>query len=182
MPVSRPKTRKRNDPRLRVTFDTDERLALAGAAGPDGLAQAAYARKATMDAIARDGGAVPSPPAPKQKRHRRTRAYFTLEEEAGIAAKAKARGLTVAEFQRMAALSFAGLPTKPKKRKQNREEVTNLLHVVATQIKKLGTNCNQLAHRHNAGLPIAPEELRLFKNQHQVLMSAATAAVEKMLA
>jgi hypothetical protein len=51
------------------------------------------------------------------------------------------------------------------------------------QIKKLGTNINQLARQANAGMvPISRAEVIYMLNQHQVVMSKAIAALERALA
>ena len=57
------------------------------------------------------------------------------------------------------------------------------LHELAMQIKKLGTNVNQLAKQANQGMvPIERREITYMLNQHQLVMSNAIAAIEKSLA
>lgn len=181
MPASRPKPKKA-DHRLRVAFNRGERALLVRAAGPDGLAQAAYVRKAVLASLGQKAPETGIDEPTGGKRGAKVKTRFSAAEEKRITELAKAYGLSRAGYIRHAVLTSAGVMQKPpKKRNRNRDELVNLLHTVSIQLKRIGTNANQMAHRHNAGLPIAPEELRLFKNQHQVLISAATAAVEKML-
>lgn len=183
MPASRPTTRKRIDTRLRVNFDSDERHLLAGAAGPDGLAQAAFVRKATLEIILRNGASAPPPPVTEGKRNRRTRAYFSAAEEAAIAAKAKAQGLTIAEFQRMAALSYAGLPAKPKKKKVRNDDLLHNLSANTFQLRGLGRNFNQLVKKANEGaVPITRNEIQYFANLFQLAISANISTVEAIAA
>lgn len=183
MPASRPTTTKRIDTRLRVNFDSDERSLLAGAAGPDGLAQAAFVRKATLETILRNGGASPPTAPATQKRNRRTRAYFSAAEEAAIAAKAKAQGLTVAEFQRMAALTYAGIPAKPKKKKVRNDDLLHGLSQNTFQLRGLGRNFNQLVKKANEGaVPITRGEIQYFANLFQVAISKNISTVEAIAA
>ena len=53
------------------------------------------------------------------------------------------------------------------------------VHQLAMQIKKLGTNLNQLAKQANTGMvPISREEILYILNQHQLLMSHALSMFE----
>jgi hypothetical protein len=157
---------------------------LAGAAGPDGLAQAAFVRKATLQTILRNGTVDSAPPPVSDgKRSRRTRAYFSAAEEAAIAAKAKAQGLTLAEFQRMAALSYAGLPAKPKKKKVRNDDLLHTLSANTFQLRGLGRNFNQLVKKANEGaVPITRGEIQYFANLFQLAISANISTVEAIAA
>lgn len=164
----------------------DERALLAGQAGPDGLAQAAYVRQATLEKIARANPTFTLALSQgKTMRVRKSaRAHFTAEEEAAVRAKAQALGLTLGEFQRMASLTSAGVPYKDKApRTKSRDQLLHVLTVLGVQVKKLGTNINQLAHQANAGMvPVSRKEIEYLLNGLQLLTSKATAAVESILA
>lgn len=184
MPANRPKREKRTDTRLRVAFSGDERALLVRAAGPDGLKQAAYVRAAVVKML---GVKAPMGPIAEDDSRIRTtklKTTFTPAEEKRIAALAAAHGLTRAEFVRHVVLTAAGqMPRPVRKRKQTRDELLQALSVMSIQIKKLGTNINQLAHQANAGMvPVSRAETQYMLNAHQILLSKATAAVESLLA
>lgn len=74
--------------------------------------------------------------------------------------------------------------TPSAKKAANHASMLNVaeLHTLAMQVKKLGTNVNQLAKQANqAMVPITRAEVLYMLNQHQLLMSKAIATVEKML-
>lgn len=105
-------------------------------------------------------------------------------ERTRLAEEAKACGMTQAKYMRQAVTSMWHHAPKPKR--QSGRDIRDLTHALALmsfQVKKLGTNVNQLAHQANAGMvPITDAELRYVLNQHQLLMSAITAAVERVTA
>ena len=73
---------------------------------------------------------------------------------------------------------------QPPKPACNRESLlrTAEVHQLAMQVKKLGTNINQLARQANAGMvPLSRPEVQYMLNQHQLLISRAIAAIEKAL-
>lgn len=114
---------------------------------------------------------------------RRAKVPFTVDEEARVKASAKGAGMTQAKFMRQAVLAATGDAEKPKLRKGiHSQELLHALNVIALQIKKHGTNINQLAHQANAGMvPITRKEVEYVLNFNQVLMSKAIAAVERLL-
>lgn len=184
MPASRPKRTKRADHRLRIAFNGDERSLLANLAGPDGLAQAAFVRATVLKAM----GEAPTGPITRGKRDKRAprfKTYFTVAEQARLDALAKVHGLSRSEYVRMVVLAAAGdvPPPKKKTRATTHDELLHSLSLVAFQVKKVGTNINQLAKKANEGVvPIHRAEVQYFENQLQVVLAKATAAVEAMLA
>ena len=181
MPASRPKP-KRTDTRLRVQFSDGERTLLRDKAGPGGLKQAAFVRSATLAALA-----APQPAGRKvdgtQRRTRKARTYFSDGEQEAIAASAKAHGLTVGEFQRMAILLAAGVAARPRKKKVVTDDALHAISANTFELRAIGRNFNQLVKKANEGaFPIASGEVQYFKNQLQVAISKNAAAVEVLLA
>lgn len=125
-----------------------------------------------------DGSAKPT-------RRPRKRDKLTLPPDLKlrVAAEAEAQGMAKATFMVQAIETAVGVarPTPRRKRKITDDKLIHALHAVAIQIKKLGTNVNQLAKQANQGMvPITPAEAQYMKNQHQLLLSAATAFFEKV--
>lgn len=118
------------------------------------------------------------------RRTRRAKAAFTDDELLTVTDAAKASRRTVSRYMRESALAAAGIGVKPKMAKgRNSHELLHALHALAVQIKKQGTNINQLAHQANAGMvPINRKEVEYILNMQQLLLSKATAAVESILA
>jgi hypothetical protein len=115
---------------------------------------------------------------------RRLKVPFTDEEAARLKAKAQEAGMTDAKYMRQAVLAAMGEAEKPKQKKGAAIHLMiHLLSVLIIQMKKLGTNINQLAHQANAGMvPVSRAETQYMLNAHQILLSKATAAVESLLA
>ena len=113
---------------------------------------------------------------------RRIKAAFTHVEALGLTADAKACGMTQAKFIRALVLSGRGDTTHKPKRKRNRDadKLADEIHLLAMQVKKLGTNVNQMAKQANAGMvAIGRAEVQYLLNQHQQLMSLAIAYLER---
>ena len=99
-----------------------------------------------------------------------------------VAAEAEARGMRKATFMRQAIEVAVGEAKAMPRRKRTivDDKLIHQLHAVAVQLKKLGTNVNQLAKQANQGMvPITPAEAQYMKNQHQLVLSAAIAFIEK---
>ncbi len=183
MPASRPQRPKRTDTRMRVAFNADERALLSKAAGPDGLKQAEYVRATVLKALGSVRPMGPIAEKGKGQRSAKVRAYFSPTEEARIRELASAHGIPHAAFIRHVVLTSAGqLPKPAKKKTKDRDQLLHTLSVLAVQVKKLGTNVNQLAHQANAGMvPVTRKETEYVLNALQLLTSKATAAVESVL-
>ena len=126
-----------------------------------------------------------------QKRQRldnRVKVQFTDEHLAIMLKRCDHLGMTVAAYVRslvLPDLEVASLRDAPSAKKASKHaNMLNVaeLHTLAMQVKRLGTNVNQLAKQANAGMvPITRAEVIYMLNQHQTLMSKAIATVEKML-
>lgn len=109
---------------------------------------------------------------------------LTGDEHAELTAKAAAAGMTLSGF--VQALIAADMATRPAPPRSNRNHGTMLLlaevHLLAMQVKKIGTNLNQLAHQANTGLvPLSLRDLQITRAQVAVAMDKATAVFEKVL-
>jgi hypothetical protein len=107
---------------------------------------------------------------------------FTHAEASAIRKDAEHCDMPVGRFISHLVLSARGDVTKKPKRKRNRDtdKLADEVHALAMQVKKLGTNVNQLAKQANIGLvPISRAELQYVLNQQQQLLSAAAAYLEK---
>jgi hypothetical protein len=119
----------------------------------------------------------------------RVKVQFSSAQQQAVDARADAVGMTTAGYLRSLALQDLDLArgAEAPSSKKARQHATMLqvaeLHALAMQVKRLGTNVNQMAKQANSGMvPITRPEVIYILNQHQLLMSQATAAVEKMLA
>jgi hypothetical protein len=126
-------------------------------------------------------------PSGKAVRRPRKREKLTLPPDLKlkVAVAAKARGLPKATFMRHAIEVAVGDAQKIPSRKRG-AEIDRLVHqmnLLMVQVKKLGTNVNQLTKQANQGMvPITLAEARYMMNQLQLLQSAAKASFEKVLA
>lgn len=119
----------------------------------------------------------------------RVKVQFTDEQIALLAQRHEALGLTASAYVRslvLRDLEIASVRDALSARKASKHaSMLNVaeLHTLAMQVKKLGTNVNQLAKQANAAMvPITRAEVIYMLNQHQLLMSKAIATVEKLLA
>ena len=118
----------------------------------------------------------------------RLKVQFSASHTALIRQAADMVGMTVSAYIR--AIVLAHLEETPQEQVPTpstaRQHAAMLelaeLHELAMQIKKLGTNVNQLAKQANQGMvPIERREITYMLNQHQLVMSSAVAAIEKSL-
>ncbi|WP_414462462.1 plasmid mobilization protein [Hyphomicrobium sp. DY-1] len=171
----------------KARFTEGEAARLAVKAKEQGLAEAVFIRQSVLAAIGADAPLVPVRPADKPidraRRGSQAKAYFTDDEEAHIAEKARAAGLTISAFMRAATLAAIGAPdaVKPKGKRRSDDETIALLHKVDWQLKKIGANINQLAHQANLQLvPLTHAECAYLKNIVQLTMSETIAAMERV--
>lgn len=114
----------------------------------------------------------------------RVKVQLTVSQRLALEQKADAAGVTLTAFIRDAALVALGGADAPKlptaKRKRQQQLVFAEIHELAVQMRKLGTNLNQLAHQANAGLvPIRRSELVYLMNRIQVVLSESSAVMER---
>lgn len=119
----------------------------------------------------------------------RIKVQFSAAQNEAVTERADALGMTVAGYLRSLALQDLSLETTPRKptARQIRDRAMLMqvaeFHALAMQVKRLGVTVNQLAKQANTGMvPLSRTEVLYMLNQHQILMSHAKAAVEKMLA
>jgi hypothetical protein len=126
----------------------------------------------------------PEDPPRREKLVRGPKLSLTDAEHARLAEEAKACGMTQAKYMRQAVTAMWHHTPKPKRKpgREQRDLVHQLSHL-SFQLKKFGTNVNQLAHQANAGMvPISRPEVEYVLNHHQILLSRIIAAVEKLAA
>lgn len=118
----------------------------------------------------------------------RIKVQFSTDHLAILDQRCEAVGMQRASYVRAVVLKDLELAnpqgTPSAKKAANHASMLNVaeLHTLAMQVKKLGTNVNQLAKQANqAMVPITRAEVLYMLNQHQLLMSKAIATVEKML-
>jgi hypothetical protein len=113
---------------------------------------------------------------------RRKKVSVTPALDRQIRERADACGMTEAKWMReVLAAAVVGAKTVPKPRRRPVDgELPHLLNQVVMQIRKLGTNVNQLAHQANLGLvAITRAEVQYLLNHHQLVVSKAMAVLER---
>lgn len=198
--------RGRNDRRPKFTLDETDAERLAKAAKAKGIKRAVFVREAVLAALkASETGADAVKDAPQNS----ASVHAALQPFAALAAKPKDPNATVpkklfltpeesallhketrlAQMQQRDYLRLsvvaALVNAAPPKRKASisRSDLAHEISLISFQLKKLGTNLNQLAKQANHGLvPITDAEIRYFNNYHQRVMTLATTALERVLA
>lgn len=118
-----------------------------------------------------------------EKLCRRRQVAMTDAELDRLKASSREAGLTQAKYMRQALIACWGQDRPKPKRATDTQNLAHELGLLSFQVKKLGTNVNQLAKQANQGaVPLHRSEVQYLLNQHQILFSQAIAAVEKMLA
>jgi Bacterial mobilisation protein (MobC) len=118
----------------------------------------------------------------------RVKVQFNDAQLQALTEQADATGQTIAGYLRSTVLmSLEDAVAKPAWPTKARHHAAMLnlaeMHALAMQVKKLGTNVNQLAKQANQGMvPITRAEVVYMLNQHQLVLSNAIAALEKALA
>ena len=182
--------RGRHNRRPKITLDESELLRLHAAAKARGLNPAAFAREAVLAAVK----AAEDPAAGKHDGLQATahdkaatvrKKYFlTADENVLLKQESKAAGLLQQDYARLSVVAAMTKAPPPKRKVAvSRDELAHGVSMIAFQLKKLGTNLNQLAKQANTGLvPISDAELLYFKNYHQRVLTLASHALEKVLA
>jgi hypothetical protein len=110
----------------------------------------------------------------------RIRVQLTAAQAEQLARLAADAGVSQSEYMR-SLLDSANKVPKPRRQSGTMLQLVEI-HELAMQVKKLGTNVNQLARQANAGLvPLRREEIQQMLAQHEELMVRAIALVEKAL-
>jgi hypothetical protein len=113
---------------------------------------------------------------------RRKRVYVTRALERQIQDAARICGMSESKWMCAvieAALDKAKALPKPRRR-VGHPELPHLLNQLVMQVRKLGTNVNQLAHQANLGfVALTPKQIDYMLNQHQLVFSRAQAVLER---
>lgn len=183
-------SRARLNRRPKISLADDETARLRLAANARGLKPAQFMRHAILEAIrgAETGLAAPgldgtrsdaSLPAGKVRK----KLCLSESENALVVKAAKAAGLLQQDYMRhcvLAALTHQA-PPKPKT-SVSRNALAHEISMIAFQLKKIGTNLNQMSKQANTGLvPITRNELVYFMNMHQRVLTLSVASLEKVL-
>ena len=114
----------------------------------------------------------------------RKRVSVTPALDDKIGAEARARGMTEAEWMREVLNAAVGSTPAPRRHPLHKTADTLVPHEINQlwrQIKKLGTNVNQLAHQANLGMvPIKRVEIEYMLNRHQLVFSLSIAVLERL--
>jgi Bacterial mobilisation protein (MobC) len=114
----------------------------------------------------------------------RIRVQLTAAQAARLARLAAEASVSQSEYMRSLLDSADSTSAKPPKAKRQSGTMLQLveIHELAMQVKKLGTNINQLAHQANVGLvPLRRDEVVAMLAAHEQLMLRAIAYVERTL-
>lgn len=114
----------------------------------------------------------------------RVKVQLTVAQREALVRQAEAAGTTLAAYIRQCALASipAQQPAKRPAVKRHRSQDLAFaeLHEIAMQVRKVGTNVNQLAHQANIGVvPITRNEVVYVLERIQVVLSETIAAVER---
>ena len=190
--LARVGSRRQRDPRPRPSFHAHELVRLGLEAQACRLTPTRYIRAAL---IAMWGGPAPVRvvhlphrpalvPADAGPLLRGPKVVLSKPELARLAKDAADSGMPQARYMHAAVLGLWGEGKKPKKLPSRVNDATvHQLSALAFQLKKIGTNVNQIAKQANTALvPVSRAEVQYVLNQHQLAMSRLAAAVEKLLA
>jgi hypothetical protein len=114
----------------------------------------------------------------------RIRVQLTAAQAERLAQLADAAGISQSEYMRSLLDSAAGGSANPPKPKRQSGTMLQLveIHELAMQVKKLGTNVNQLARQANTAMvPLTRREVEQMLAHHEQLLLRAIALVERML-
>ncbi len=115
---------------------------------------------------------------------RRIRVQLTDAQAEKLAALADDAGMSQSEYMRSLLDAVDnGAVEAPKSRKASPAMLKLVeIHEMAMQVKKLGTNINQLARQANTGMvPISKAEVKEMLARHEAVLTAAMAVIEKSL-
>ena len=113
----------------------------------------------------------------------RIRVQLTAAQAARLTELAANTDMSQSEYMRslLDSAAHGASPPKPKRQSGTMLQLAEI-HALAMQVKKLGTNINQLAHQANTGMvPLARHEVETMLAQHEQLMLRAIAFIEKAL-
>ncbi|ADP70665.1 mobilization protein [Rhodomicrobium vannielii ATCC 17100] len=116
---------------------------------------------------------------------RRIRVQLTDAQAEKLARLSDGAGVSQSEYMRSLLDGVgAATPKEPPKPKRASPAMLKLveIHELAMQVKKLGTNVNQLARQANTGMvPLTRREIEAMLAQHEALLKAAITVIEASL-
>jgi DNA-binding MarR family transcriptional regulator len=115
---------------------------------------------------------------------RRIRVQLTDAQAEKLASLADEAAVSQSEYMRSLLDSAGdGVLKEPKPRRASPAMLKLVeIHELAMQVKKLGTNINQLARQANTGMvPISRAEVQDMLARHEAVLTAAIALIEKSL-
>jgi glycerol kinase len=115
-------------------------------------------------------------------RPKRKKVSVSAELDARIKALAVDCGMTESKWMRQVLEHAAGAPVKKPQRKRRRDAdlLAHGLNSVGLQLKRLGTNLNQLAKQANTGLvAVSRAEMQYVLNQQQLVLSKCMTLLER---
>jgi hypothetical protein len=168
--------------RKKLSFTRQEALLVQAAAASAGMPESKFMRHAILQHLAAATPLVPSSEASGNLVTKKVK--LPPQAVTRLVRESKAAGLTQGVYLQKLIMAAWQMGEMPKAKKNAlKYEAAQTLTAVAFQIRKLGTNINQLAKQANNGLvPVTRAEVQYILNQHQQLFTRAIAAVEKMLA
>lgn len=187
--------RDRLNKRPKVTLDETDATRLRLAAKARGVKPAHFMRQAILEAIkATEATQQPTnpnakPPAitatakdPAATVHKKL--FLTPDENALLQKETKAAGLLQQDYMRLSVVAALTNAVPPKRKNAvSKNELAHEISMIAFQLKKIGTNLNQMAKQANTGLvPITRAEVMYFMNLHQRVLTLSVASLEKVLA
>jgi len=112
---------------------------------------------------------------------RRKKVQVSVALEAEIRARATAAGMSEARWMRTVLAAAAGRGEMPRRKAVSVDDrLLAAINQCWVQLKKLGTNVNQLAHQANTGLvPLTRAEVVYLTNHHQLLLARLEALLER---
>lgn len=181
--------------RPKITLDDDEAAALRLAAKACGKKPAVFMREAVLAAVTAAASAPPATPAAVRSRPKlqpepgdpsatvRKKLFLTPAENTLLGKETKAAKLSQKDYLRLAVVAaMTQAPPPRRKAVVGKNELAHEISMIAFQLKKIGTNLNQMAKQANTGLvPITEREIYYFLSMHQRVLTMSAAALEKVL-
>lgn len=186
--------RARLNKRPKISLNDFESARLKAAAKARNMKPAQFMRMAILEAITaseqRTGAMAPAqsaahlPAVASDTPTVRKKLFVTADENSLLVKEAKAAGLLQQDYMRQSVVAAMTNATPPKRKAVvSKNELAHEISMIAFQLKKIGTNINQLSKQANTGLvPITRSEILYFMNMHQRVLTLSVASLEKVLA
>jgi hypothetical protein len=179
----------RHNRRKKLQLSDEHAARLRLAAKKAGLDEASFMRNAILRGIEALEAGETAPAAQFDNAKNagatvRKKLFLTPDENGLLKRESKAAGLLQQDYMRHAVrAALTQAPPPKRKASVTRNELAHEISMIAFQLKKAGTNLNQIAKQANTGLvPITRAEVIHFMNTHQRVLTLSVAALEKVLA